>query len=326
MQVGCARMGRTSKGPQFAFSRPLRTTSTEQRGFCVGAAGREGKETPARWGAQAKKLFPGGGSRSGARLPWRRLGMRMRRGRGACYLRAPKPPSWPACPPACLQGALTYLLDGRHGVPTLRRAGGEARGRGRLVVLMGLGHEFRHGDLVRHRHGAREPAASSSSSNSSSCNSSARGSGPAACKAKARRPASKQLSSLGPVDKGKSRGRRSGSLQGARVCSPFAGPGGLGWDWGEIRGRAQCHPGPARPARCAQGSSGSSTSLPERAIEPGRRTRSAGGNYPPASPEPRASPTERGAGPSRAGLGWGWEAVAGPGLQSARSPPPSPGR
>ena len=46
------------------------------------------------------------------------------------------------------------LLDGRHGVPALGRARGEARGRGRLVVLKGLGHEFRHGDLVRHRQGA----------------------------------------------------------------------------------------------------------------------------------------------------------------------------
>ena len=45
------------------------------------------------------------------------------------------------------------LLDGRHGVPALGRARGEARGRGRLVVLMGLGHEFRHGDLVWHRRG-----------------------------------------------------------------------------------------------------------------------------------------------------------------------------
>lgn len=43
-----------------------------------------------------------------------------------------------------------HLLDGGHGVPALRHPGGEVGGGGRLVVLIGLGHEFRHGDLVRH--------------------------------------------------------------------------------------------------------------------------------------------------------------------------------
>lgn len=71
--------------------------------------------------------------------------------------RAQRYPGRPSLPPSTSKAA-AHLLDGRHGVPALGRARGEARGRGRLVVLMGLGHEFRHGDLVRHRRGTgREP-------------------------------------------------------------------------------------------------------------------------------------------------------------------------
>jgi hypothetical protein len=66
--------------------------------------------------------------------------------------RAQRDPREPSLPPGA--GYATAHLDGRRGVPALGRARGEARGRGRLVVLKGLGHEFRHRDLVRHRHGA----------------------------------------------------------------------------------------------------------------------------------------------------------------------------
>lgn len=46
--------------------------------------------------------------------------------------------------------ARAHLLDGRHRVPALGHPGGEVGGGGWLVILIGLGHEFRHGDLVRH--------------------------------------------------------------------------------------------------------------------------------------------------------------------------------
>ena len=75
--------------------------------------------------------------------------------------RAQRDPRDPSLPPGAGY-ATAHLLDGRHGVPALGRARGEARGRGRLVVLKGLGHEFRHGDLVRHRQGAGARTAAAS--------------------------------------------------------------------------------------------------------------------------------------------------------------------
>ena len=75
--------------------------------------------------------------------------------------RAQRDPRDPSLPPVAGY-ATAHLLDGRRGVPALGRARGEARGRGRLVVLKGLGHEFRHGDLVRHRQGAGARTAAAS--------------------------------------------------------------------------------------------------------------------------------------------------------------------
>jgi hypothetical protein len=71
--------------------------------------------------------------------------------------------------------ATAHLLDGRHGVPALGRARGKARGRGPLVVLKGLGQEFRHGDLVRHRQGARARTAAASVSQGASSDPAAAG-------------------------------------------------------------------------------------------------------------------------------------------------------
>jgi hypothetical protein len=67
--------------------------------------------------------------------------------------RAQRDPRDPSLPPPA-GDATAHLLDGRHGILALGRARGEGRGRGRLVVLKGLSHEFRHGDRVRHRQGA----------------------------------------------------------------------------------------------------------------------------------------------------------------------------
>ena len=75
--------------------------------------------------------------------------------------RAQRDPRDSSLPPGA-GDATAHLLDGRHGVPALGRARGEARGRGRLVVLKGLGHEFRHRDLVRHRQGAGARTAAAS--------------------------------------------------------------------------------------------------------------------------------------------------------------------
>ena len=95
------------------------------------------------------------GTRNFSRV-WEQAGGTGYRAPGAEAYRVPRAqrdPRSPSLPPGAGY-ATAHLLDGRQVVPVLGRARGEARGRGRLVVLKGLSHEFRHGDRVRHRQGA----------------------------------------------------------------------------------------------------------------------------------------------------------------------------
>lgn len=178
--------------------------------------------------------------------------------------RAQRDPRGPSRPPRAAEAA-AHLLDGRHGVPALGRARGEAGGRGRLVVLMGLGHEFRHGDLVRHRRGARERTTAASVAQGA-------GSDPAAAAA----PGGGQRGARGAgaaAGRGSHRGTRGGS-RGARspqLCPLCSGIRRLS------RRRV----------------------LSERALT---RARTAGGNCPPPSRGPRRLP-RRGAGPGQGGGG-----------------------
>jgi hypothetical protein len=108
-----------------------------------------------------------------------------------------------------------HLLDGRHGVPALGRARGEARGRGRHVVLKGLGHEFRHGDLVRHRQGAGTRTAAASVAQGS-------GSDPAAARGLEQREARERKS---PQGAGATAGRPVAAGARAACSSAHCAPG-----------------------------------------------------------------------------------------------------
>ena len=150
---------------------------------------------------------------------------------------------------------------------------------------MGLGHEFRHGDLVRHRLRARAAglggAAASAAARALTGRSDADA---AALAAPAARPAGGQREAprRGPPPREPHEPPHE-PPQGAGL--PPAGPGG--GSRGRARSPAQLGPGPS--ACRAEGSAAACP--PERAP---RRTRTAGGNYPPPSRGPRAPPAERG--------------------------------
>lgn len=134
------------KGPRWPSSLSLEQGT---KGFCVGHC----------WSG-CVRLW---GTRNFSRV-WAQAEGTGYRAPGAEAYRVPRAQRDPR-DPSLLPGAgyaTAHLLDGRHGVPALGRARGEARGRGRLVVLKGLGHEFRHGDLVRHRQGAGARTAAAS--------------------------------------------------------------------------------------------------------------------------------------------------------------------
>lgn len=199
--------------------------------------------------------------------------------------RAQRDPRGPSRPPRAAEAA-AHLLDGRHGVPALGRARGEAGGRGRLVVLMGLGHEFRHGDLVRHRRGARARTTAASVAQGA-------GSDPAAAAAP------------------------GGGQRGARGAGAAAGRGSHRGTRGGSRG--------VRSPQLCPLCSGSRRRRRRRVLSERAQTRArtAGGNCPPPSRGPRRLP-RRGAGPGQGAVAGGARGGAGrrPGHQSARSPPP----